>query len=59
MDQVERLVALPDLDERGWRRVVDTAAVPPHDIVPLAEEVRAESKACHVQARSVVVFEER
>jgi isoamylase len=59
MDQVERLVALPDLDERGWRRVVDTAAVPPHDIVPLAEEVGAESKACHVQARSVVVFEER
>jgi glycogen operon protein len=58
MDQVARLVALPALDKRGWRRVVDTAAVPPHDIVPLAEEARGESKACRVQARSVVVFEE-
>jgi glycogen operon protein len=53
------VVALPALEEeRRWRRIVDTAAVPPHDIEPQAKDASVESETCFVQGRSVVVLEE-
>jgi glycogen operon protein len=53
------VVALPVLEEkRQWRRIVDTAAAPPRDIVSRADDANVESGACTVQPRSVVVLEE-
>ncbi|WP_375541867.1 glycogen debranching protein GlgX [Paraburkholderia sp. CNPSo 3281] len=52
-----RDAAIPALDEGHWRRVVDTAAAPPADIVPEIELARVERNACRVEARSVVVLE--
>ena len=48
---------LPVLDGRGWRRIADTAAQPPQDIVPDVETARMERHACWVEARSVVILE--
>jgi glycogen operon protein len=59
MGDVARVVALPVLEEkRQWRRIVDTAAAPPRDIVSRADDANVESGACTVQPRSVVVLEE-
>ena len=59
MGDAARVVALPALEEeRRWRRIVDTAAVPPHDIEPQAKDASVESETCSVQGRSVVVLEE-
>ncbi|SAL12664.1 glycogen debranching protein GlgX [Caballeronia choica] len=59
MGDATRVVALPALEEeRRWRRIVDTAAVPPHDIEPQAKDASVESETCSVQGRSVVVLEE-
>jgi isoamylase len=52
-------VALPALDGRGWRRIVDTTRESPRDIAPCAAEaIATESGQCRVDARSVVVLEE-
>jgi isoamylase len=51
-------VALPALDGRCWRRIVDTARDSPRDIVPAAQAVSPERERCHVCERSVVVLEE-
>jgi glycogen operon protein len=59
MGDAARVVALPVLEEkRQWRRIVDTAAAPPRDIVSRADDANVESGACTVQPRSVVVLEE-
>ena len=52
-----RDAALPVLDNASWRRIVDTGAEPPQDIVTDIETVPAERGACRVEARSVVVLE--
>jgi glycogen operon protein len=59
MNDDARDAALPVLDNRSWRRIVDTAAEPPQDIVPDVEIARLERGACRVEARSVVVLESR
>ncbi|SAL14182.1 glycogen debranching enzyme GlgX [Caballeronia peredens] len=59
MNDDAREVTLPVLDNLGWRRIVDTAAEPPRDIVPDVETAPVEREMCRVQARSVVVLESR
>jgi glycogen operon protein len=54
-----RDVALPVLDNRSWRRIVDTSAESPWDIVPDVKTAPIERDACRVGARSVVVLELR
>jgi glycogen operon protein len=58
MDDCVRTVALPSVEGRRWRRIVDTALPAPQDIVSLEKEAVVESERCRVQARSVVVLEE-
>lgn len=57
MNEDVRAAALPLLDKHAWRRIVDTAAQPPQDIVPSAETATLERRLCLVKARSVVVLE--
>ncbi|WP_321796727.1 glycogen debranching protein GlgX [Caballeronia sp. J97] len=57
MNDDARDVALPVLDNESWRRIVDTAAESPQDIVPDGEMAGTERGACRVGARSVVVLE--
>ncbi|SAK45269.1 glycogen debranching enzyme GlgX [Caballeronia calidae] len=57
MNDDARDVALPVLDNRSWRRIVDTARESPQDIVPDVETADIERGACRVEARSVVVLE--
>ena len=57
MNAETRDAALPPLDDASWRRIVDTAAAPPWDIVAELELARVERGVCRVEARSVVVFE--
>ena len=57
MNDDARDAALPVLDSRSWRRIVDTAAEPPQDIVPDVETARMERRACRVEARSVVILQ--
>jgi glycogen operon protein len=58
MDDCVRTVALPSVEGRRWRRIVDTALPAPQDILSLEKEAVVESERCRVQARSVVVLEE-
>jgi glycogen operon protein len=57
MHDEPRDVALPVLDNRSWRRMVDTSAESPRDIVPDVETAAIERGACRAGARSVVVLE--
>jgi len=57
MHDEPRDVALPVLDNRSWRRIVDTSAESPRDIVPDVETAAIERGACRAGARSVVVLE--
>jgi glycogen operon protein len=57
MSDRARLVALPESDERCWRRIVDTALESPHDIVTHDQQAAVEVERCLVEARSVVVLE--
>ena len=57
MNDDPREPALPPLDNARWRRIVDTAAESPQDIVANAETAPAEGATCRVEARSVVVLE--
>jgi isoamylase len=59
MNADARDAELPALDEANWRRIVDTAAQPPGDIVSTVEAARVERGTCRVEARSVVVLESR
>ncbi len=59
MNADTRNAELPALDEANWRRLVDTAAQPPGDIVSTVETARVERGTCRVEARSVVVLESR
>jgi glycogen operon protein len=52
-----RVAALPIVGIGKWRRIVDTAAAPPLDIVAPAEAAAIDSGTCRVEARSVVVLE--
>ncbi|GAB7522661.1 glycogen debranching protein GlgX [Paraburkholderia sp. 2C] len=59
MNASPREVALPALDGRRWRRIVDTALESPRDIAcAAAAPIAMESGHCRVEARSVVVLEE-
>ena len=57
MNDDARVAALPILDNRRWRRIVDTAAQPPQDIVTRTETAKAETGMCKVGPRSVVILE--
>ncbi|SAK64752.1 glycogen debranching enzyme GlgX [Caballeronia catudaia] len=57
MNDDARDAALPVLDHRSWRRIVDTSAEAPRDIVPDSETADIERGVCRVEARSVVVLE--
>lgn len=57
MNDDARVAALPGAGQRRWRRVVDTAAAAPRDIVWPPEAAAQESGTCRVEARSVVVLE--
>jgi isoamylase len=57
MDDSARLVALPELNGRSWRRIVDTALESPKDIVPIVQQASVESGQCHAEPRCVVVLE--
>jgi glycogen operon protein len=59
MNADARDAELPALDDANWRRMVDTAAEAPADIVSAVETARVERGACRVEARSVVVLESR
>ncbi|SAK52636.1 glycogen debranching enzyme GlgX [Caballeronia hypogeia] len=59
MNDEARDAALPVLDNASWRRIVDTAAVAPQDIVTDTETAPPERGACRIEARSVVVLESR
>jgi isoamylase len=52
MDDSAHRVALPFLNGRGWRRIVDTAQNSPNDIAGVMERDNS-----HIEARSVVVLE--
>jgi isoamylase len=58
MNASPRDVALPVLDGRCWRRIVDTALESPRDIGSAAEPIATQSGHCKAEARSVVVLEE-
>ena len=55
MNEDARDAALPVLSNRCWRRIVDTAAQPPGDIVSCAEAAILETRICKVAPRSVVI----
>ncbi|KXU86889.1 glycogen debranching enzyme [Caballeronia megalochromosomata] len=57
MNDDARDIALPVLDTRNWRRIVDTSVESPRDIVTDVETAAIERGACRVEARSVVVLE--
>jgi glycogen operon protein len=59
MNDDARDIALPVVDSGSWRRIVDTAAQAPGDIVADVERASIERGACRVGARSVVVLESR
>ncbi|BAN26588.1 glycogen debranching enzyme GlgX [Caballeronia insecticola] len=59
MNADARDAALPVLDNASWCRIVDTASASPNDIVPDVETAKTEHGTCLVQARSVVVLENR
>ncbi|WP_408161054.1 glycogen debranching protein GlgX [Caballeronia jiangsuensis] len=59
MNDDARDIALPVVDSGSWRRIVDTAAQAPGDIVADVERASIERAACRVGARSVVVLESR
>jgi glycogen operon protein len=59
MNADARDAELPALDDANWRRMVDTAAEPPGDIVSTVETARIERGTCRVEARSVVMLESR
>jgi glycogen operon protein len=59
MNDDARDVELPTLDDATWRRIVDTAAQPPSDIVGTIESAHIECGNCRVEPRSVVVLESR
>ncbi|SAL24827.1 glycogen debranching enzyme GlgX [Caballeronia cordobensis] len=59
MNDDARDAALPVLDGQAWRRIVDTSAEAPGDIVPDIETAAVERGACRVEGRSVVVLESR
>ena len=57
MNDDARVAALPVVEKGEWRRIVDTAAASPLDIVSPTETAPAENGTCRVEARSVVVLE--
>lgn len=57
MNDDARTAALPDIDGLSWRRIVNTAAEPPHDIVSQNETLDDIRDSIRVEARSVVVLE--
>ncbi|WP_250519137.1 glycogen debranching protein GlgX [Caballeronia sp. ATUFL_M1_KS5A] len=57
MNDDARDAALPVLELQSWRRLVDTSAEPPRDIVTDTETADVERGACRIEARSVVVLE--
>jgi glycogen operon protein len=59
MNDDGRDAALPVPVNGSWRRIVDTSAESPRDIVPDCETALVERGACRVGARSVVVLESR
>jgi glycogen operon protein len=59
MNAEGREAELPALDDATWRRLVDTAAQLPSEVVSTVEAARVERGTCHVEARSVVVLESR
>ena len=47
---------LPEVKERKWYKVVDTAEASPDDIVEPGEETMIEEKILHAKGRSVIVL---
>jgi glycogen operon protein len=59
MSETARSVAVPALAGFTWRRMLDTALAPPHDIARPEEQAATEGGHYVTQARSVVVLEAR
>ncbi|WP_236572387.1 glycogen debranching protein [Burkholderia sp. 8Y] len=57
MNDDARVVAVPVLGHERWRRIVDTWAASPLDIVSNTETARTERDTCRIEPRSVVVLE--
>ncbi|CAG1770719.1 partial Glycogen operon protein GlgX, partial [uncultured bacterium] len=50
---------LPAIENRRWYLALDTAALPPYDIIGRTEQARVDSESKQINARSIVVFESR